>query len=62
MGTFRQGDQIIYWKKVPGTFGYYYHYELSRQLKKRGHKINLPVNNFPGDCFFYNNGKIIDEI
>ncbi|MEN8155069.1 MAG: ankyrin repeat domain-containing protein [Acidobacteriota bacterium] len=36
----------------------YYHYELSRQLKKRGHKINLPVNNFPGDCFFYDNGKI----
>ena len=36
----------------------YYHYELSRQLKKRGHNINLPVNNFPGDCFFYDNGKI----
>jgi len=36
----------------------YYHYELSRQLKKRGHLINLPVNQFPGDCFFYDNGKI----
>jgi len=36
----------------------YYHYELSRQLKKRGFKINLPANKFPGDCFFYNNGKI----
>lgn len=36
----------------------YYHYELSRQLKKRGHKINLPVNKFPGDCFFYDNGRI----
>jgi len=36
----------------------YYHYELSRQLKKRDHRINLPINKFPGDCFFYNNGKI----
>ena len=38
--------------------GSFYHYELSRQLKERGHKINLPVNKFPGDCFFYDNGKI----
>ena len=38
--------------------GSFYHYELSRQLKERGHKINLPVNKFPGDCFFYDNGQI----
>ncbi len=37
---------------------YYCHQEMGNQLKKRACKIELPLEKFPGDCFFYDNGKI----